>query len=244
MDLGIESITDIPDDADLTALQARVCDSVCNGKPYATNELAGALKEPKFPIHHLDFETFMLAVPRYIGTRPYQTLPFQWSNHIQSRNGTVRHEEYLCREDEDPRQEFAETLLATLGEKGSICIYTTYEVRIIRELAEALPKLRRRLQALEDRVWDLKAVIKDHYYHPDFHGSFSLKAVLRAVVPSMSYDSLAIQDGNAASRAHLEAILTDDADRRRELQDGLLEYCGQDTVAMVKLREALADGCA
>jgi len=238
--LGVETVEDVPKTFALTALQKRVRDCVRTGKEYVGNALAAVLDEPEYPIHHLDFETFMLALPRYKGTRPYQTLPFQWSNHIESAPGRLKHDEYLCREDKDPRPEFVETMLASLGTKGTICIYTPYEIRVIRELAKALPKYARRLQALEDRCWDLCNVIRDHYYHPDFHGSFSIKQVLPVLVPGMSYERLAVKDGMEASRVYVEALQTDDARRRQEIHDGLIEYCGQDTLAMVRLREALA----
>jgi hypothetical protein len=203
--------------------------------------LAAALKGLEYPIHHLDFETFMPALPRYRGTRPYQTLPFQWSNHTQQRGGALRHDEFLCREDVDPRPAFAESLLTSLGEKGTICVYTSYERTVIRALADALPRFARRLRALEDRMWDLYAVIRAHYNHPKFAGSFSLKSVLPVLVPKMSYDAMPVADGNAAQRAYLESITTDDAARRAELHDALLAYCGQDSLAMVEVRRVLGE---
>lgn len=238
-ELGIESILGIPDDHPLTELQARVRDCVCGQRPYVSPDLPSALQEPQYPIHHLDFETFSPAVPLYIGTCPYQVLPFQWSNHIENPDGTIRHEEYLCDDDKDPRQDFAESLLASLGDEGSICIYSPYEIRIIRDLAADVPALQQPLLALLDRAWDLCQVIKKHFYHPDFHGSFSLKAVLPALVPTMCYDSLAIQEGNAASCAYMEFVMSDDTDRQQEIRQDLLEYCGQDTLGMVELRRAL-----
>ena len=48
-----------------------------------------------------------------------------------------------------------------------------------------------------------------------------------------------IADGNAAQRAYLEAITTTEPARRAALHDELVEYCGQDTLAMVELRRAL-----
>ncbi|MFH1807624.1 MAG: hypothetical protein ABIJ09_02675 [Pseudomonadota bacterium] len=50
---------------------------------------------------------------------------------------------------------------------------------------------------------------------------------------------LGIQDGQAAGRAHFEAITTDDEARKRELQQHLIDYCTRDTRAMVEVRRAL-----
>lgn len=101
------------------------------------------------------------------------------------------------------------------------------------------PKHHARLAALEARCWDLCDVIREHYYHPEFHGSFSLKKVLPVLVTSMSYAELTVHDGQEAERTYVEALRTDNAKRRNEIHTALLEYCRQDTVAMVRLREAL-----
>jgi Domain of unknown function(DUF2779) len=63
---------------------------------------------------YLDFEAFLPAVPLYPGTRPYQTIPFQWSLHRVDSEGTVSHREFLAEGDLDPRRQFAETLIAAL----------------------------------------------------------------------------------------------------------------------------------
>ena len=65
----------------------------------------------QFPIHFLDFETFNPALPLYIGTTPYQVIPFQWSDHILNADGGIRHEEFLYDGFNDPRIDFAEVLL-------------------------------------------------------------------------------------------------------------------------------------
>jgi hypothetical protein len=192
------------------------------------------------PIHFLDFETIGPAIPKYGGTRPYETVPFQWSNHVMRENGNLEHQGYLCLEDKDPREEFTETLLKALGEKGSIIVYTTYEKGVLEGLAEHLPHYRNRLLAVIDRLYDLHVVVKNNYYHPEFHGSFSLKSVLPAVVPEMKYDDMEIQEGQMASVEYLRMI--DPAttlEEKEKIKKDLLTYCAQDTLAMVKIREEL-----
>ena len=84
--------------------------------------------------------------------------------------------------------------------------------------------------------------MRDHVYHPDFGGSFSIKKVLPALVPELGYDDLEIQDGGSASAA-LETLLLDtdalSAAKRQELRRDLLRYCERDTFAMVRLHERL-----
>jgi len=159
---------------------------------------------------------------------------------VLSRDGTIEHREYLCSEDTDPREEFSSTLLAVLGSAGTIFIYTTYETRILRELAESLPPYSDQLRATLGRFKDLHALIKRYVYHREFHGSFSLKSVLPALVPSMRYDDLAIQEGSLASLEFLRMLAPDTPEKEREkIRESLLEYCAIDTMGMVKIREKL-----
>jgi hypothetical protein len=98
------------------------------------------------------------------------------------------------------------------------------------------------LKALTGRLRDLLPIVRDHVYHPDFGGSFSIKEVLPALVPGLGYDDLEIQDGSSASTA-LEALLLDagalSRDERQALRKNLLRYCERDTLAMVRLHERL-----
>lgn len=235
----VEGLDGTPEEFRLSQLQARVRDCVRTGTEYVGPGLEGALAEPAYPIHHLDFEAFNPAIPRYADTSPYQALPFQWSNHIENRDGHVRHEGYLSAQDRDPREELAVALLRSVGRVGTICSYSPYERQVISGLAHHLPKYARRLRALLPRLWDLLPIIRRHYYHPNFHGSFSIKTVLPVLVPSLSYDGLEVADGIQAGRAYLEAITTSDPARKGRLLGALRAYCAQDTMAMVELRRAL-----
>jgi hypothetical protein len=192
------------------------------------------------PLHFLDFETVAPAIPRYPHTKPFQTVPFQWSDYLLHREGSLEHREYLCGEDKDPREEFARTLLDALGEKGTIFIYTAYEKDVVASLAEHLPQYRGKLLVLQTRFKDLYAAIRRYFYHPDFHGSFSLKSVLPALVPAMKYESLSIQEGSMASLGYLRMLdLSTPSEEKERIREDLLTYCGHDTLGMVKIREEL-----
>jgi predicted RecB family nuclease len=239
-EMGIDDIMDIPSTTSLTDLHERIRTSVVNNREYVSEELERELTDVEYPIHFLDFETIGTAIPRYVGTRPYQTIPFQWSNHILEKDGVLEHYEYLCNEDKDPREEFALTLLDTLGEKGSIFIYTTYETGIIQALAEEYPEYSDKLINILDRLKDLCAITKKHFYHPGFHGSFSIKSVLPALVPAMNYKRLEIQEGGQASLEYLHMIDPSVSfEEKEKIRQALLNYCGQDTLAMVKIREEM-----
>ena len=242
---GIEDIRDIPEDfPSLNATQQRVRDCVVNSHVHVNPELARALAQLEYPIHFLDFETFNPALPVYIGTRPYQVIPFQWSNHILERDGRLIHQEFLNEGFGDPREPFATSLLKTLGTTGTIITYSNYEATRIRELAQALPELSGDLLALLDgRIVDLLQLIRNYCYHPEFHGSFSLKSVLPAMVPDLDYSDLEIYEGDQASTAYAEMILPETStDRRGSLRKALLAYCNRDTEAMVRLFQTLRAG--
>jgi predicted RecB family nuclease len=234
--LGVQTIDAIPPAFPLTDGQRRMKENV----EWVGRGLKAALGAIRYPVHHLDFETLGPAIPVYPNTRPYQTIPFQWSNHIETRDGAVRHGEYLCSGKEDPREEFTVALLRSLGKTGSICTYTNYERTILTGLAEALPVLRRDLHRVIDRLWDLHPIIKENYYHPGFEGSYSIKSVLPAVVPHLAYDDLEIQEGTMAGLQYYRMIfeVTDEGEGAR-LRTALLKYCERDTLALVELRRAL-----
>jgi predicted RecB family nuclease len=233
---GVQTIDEIPDDFPLTAVQRRVKDNV----EWISAGLREALDTIRYPVHHLDFETVAPGIPRYPHTRPYQTIPFQWSNHIETRDGSVRHQAHLGTGREDPREAFALDLLESVGTEGSICVYSGYEERILHDLAVAIPRLQRELHALIERLWDLLPVIRSHYYHPGFHGSFSIKSTLPALVPSLAYDDLEIRDGGTASLQFYRMVFeTEDPAEKAKIRESLLRYCQRDTLAMVELRRAL-----
>ena len=179
--------------------------------------------------------------PHDVSTRPYEVLPFQWSDHVLSADGSLTHEEFLAKGDEDPRREFAETLIAQLAGAATVVVYSSFEQTRLRQLADELPDLRPALETILSLSWvDLLQVVRSDYYHPDFHGSFSIKSVLPALVPEFGYGDLEIQQGELASLAFVEMVDADTSvERREQLRADLLAYCGRDTEAMVRIVETL-----
>lgn len=233
---GIVTIDEIPDETALTPVQRRMKDNV----EWISPKLGRALQSVQYPVHHVDFETVMLPVPRFPWTRPYQSIPVQWSNHIELESGEAAHREFLHLDPTEPRKRWAEALIEALGSKGSICVYSGYEEAMLVQLAEAFPEFRSAFREILKRLWDLHPVIKDHYYHPAFQGSYSIKSVLPAVVPSLGYDDLAIQEGGQAASAYYRMVFVEtDWVERAALREALLRYCARDTLAMLELRRAL-----
>lgn len=235
---GIMTIDDIPDDTRLSDVQRKVKDNV----EWMSSELGRILRSVSYPIHHVDAETVMLARPRFPSTRPYQSLPVQWSNHIELESGEVSHQEFLHNEASEPRRRWAEALIESLGEQGSIVVYSAYEEALIRQLAETFPEFKSAFKAIVKRLWDLLPVIKSHYYHPAFDGSYSIKSVLPAVVPSLGYGDLTIQEGGQAAAEYYRMVFVEtDWVERDSIREALFRYCARDTLAMVELRRVLGE---
>lgn len=235
---GITTIDDIPDGTKLSEAQRKVKDNV----EWMSPELGQILRSVQYPVHHLDVETIMLALPRFPSTRPYQSIPVQWSNHIELESGEVSHHEFLHAEASEPRKRWAEALIESLGEKGSIVVYSAYEEAIIRQLGDSFPELQSACKAIVKRLWDLLPVIRNHYYHPAFNGSYSIKSVLPAVVPSLGYGDLTIREGGQAAAEYYRMVFVEtDWVEQATLRDALLRYCARDTLAMVELRKVLGE---
>jgi len=243
-ELGVIDLRHIPDDYEgLSVLQRRVRECARTGVPFVDPALKRSLDAIPFPIHFLDFETCNPALPIIPGTRPFQQTPFQWSDHILEADGSMSHREYLHLDRSDPCRPLAEALVDALRDSGAIVVYSGFEERMMRGLAAAIPGLSAvLLDMVENRIVDLYKLIHEHYYHPAFKGSFSIKDVLPVVAGGEGYDALFIKDGSQAALAFIE--MTDPekpAARRTELRDGLLAYCRLDTEAMTRLFRTLRE---
>ena len=77
-------------------------------------------------------------------------------------------------------------------------------------------------------------------YHPEFHDSTSIKRTLPVIVPSMSYGGLNIADGGTASVMFARMARGDtNQDDVEQIRNDLLDYCKQDTLAIMRLHEEL-----
>ncbi len=242
---GIHSTRDVPlSHPRLTANQRRVCQVVQSGEPYFGEGLSAELAGLVYPLHFLDFETIMPALPVYVGTRPYQTVPVQWSCHTLHTDGRLEHHEFLHCEQTDPRPVLTERLLATLAGPGTVLSYTSYEGTVLKGLAESQPQWADEIADVQGRLFDLCKVIGKHVCHPDFHGRTSLKWVLPALVSDLSYEGLAVRNGEIAMLRYKEALWGDLSKAEREaIFEDLLKYCATDTLAMVRLFEELERRC-
>ena len=243
---GIVLMKDIPDDFKLSKTQTMQVRGIKENYTYQDDKkIKKFLKSWKYPLYFLDFETFSFAVPPYPQSRPYQQLPFQYSLHVLGEpGGKLHHTEFLADPDsKDPRIPFVKQLIRDVKDKGSIIVFNQhFEEGRLEDITEDFPEYKEDLEAINARMIDLMLPFqKQWYYEPKLNGSYSIKKVLPALVPGVSYDNLDISKGDQASRAYSARVQGHNVGDWKETQKHLLAYCELDTLAMVKIWQALKE---
>ncbi len=195
-----------------------------------------------YPLYFLDFETFESSIPIYDGARPTHKIPFQYSLHyIKRKGGKVYHSEYLARPGTDHRKELLKKLLADIPEKACVLVYNmVFEKGALDDLAEQFLRFRSAIERIKNNMRDLMPPFKNRaFYHYKMKGSYSIKAVLPVIEPTLSYSNLEIADGNMAMVEYARMNSSNDPAEVEEIRRRLLEYCTLDTLAMVRLLDKL-----
>jgi uncharacterized protein DUF2779 len=200
-----------------------------------------------FPICFLDFETtFMVPIPMFDETRPYQQVPFQYSLHyLESENAELQHYEYLAPAYVDPRKKLLENLLKEIPEDACVLVYNkSFEIGVLNDLAKWFPEYSDHIENIIQNIQDLMIPFrKKDIYRWEMEGSYSIKYVLPALVPELNYDDMEINDGGMASNAYLGMWEMQDHSEIEKIRNALLDYCKMDTLAMVRILEELKKMC-
>lgn len=208
------------------------------------NEVKVFVDSIKYPICHLDFETIMPAVPMFDESRPYQQIPFQYSLHYQeTKNSELKHTFYLAESklDIDPRKDLIKQMIKETENAKTIFVYNiAFERTRINEMSRDFPEYSKDLENISERLEDLIIPFRKKYYRTEtMEGSSSIKKVLPALCPELSYTELEIGNGMAASNAFLDLYYCEDENLKEKTRENLLKYCHLDTLAMVKILEVL-----
>ncbi len=242
---GWHTIHDLPDGLALNTQADRQRRAVQSGRLLVEGDLAGSLACFEGPLAFLDFETVMPAIPAWDGCHPYDQVPAQFSCHLERADGSLDHHAWVADGPADPRPEMARRVIeACRGARTVVAYNMAFEKGCLERMAQAVPALAGALRDVIARLADPLLVVRDHVYHPDFGGSFSLKRVLPALVPGLDYGDLEIAEGGLASVELARLVFDGDAmpaDERRRRRDALLAYCERDTLAMVRLMERLRE---
>lgn len=160
-----------------------------------------------YPLHFIDFETTALAIPMYIGIKPYEQIAFQFSHHTVSEDGTVTHADQWLNDEvgEFPNFNFVRALKKALEtDSGSIFRYHNHENSILNSIYDQLiqstepdaAELCAFIQTITHRKseWvgerdmiDLYELVLGGFYHPMMKGSNSIKDVLPAIINSSNF---------------------------------------------------------
>ena len=223
-------------------------------EPYINiNKIKKGLEQIKYPIYHLDFETFPCPLPRFYGEKSYTQSVFQFSLHIEEKEGICdkekNHFEFLAPDHKDHREELIKKLIEYIdtSTNGTILVYNqSFEKKRLEELAEIFPEYREELDKMIGMLFDLMYIVKGsenfyksigysgsdiktiNYYHEELSGSYSIKKVL-PIFSDLKYSDLNVQNGMEA------VIFYANEEKLKNQRSELLKYCQQDTWAMFEV---------
>jgi hypothetical protein len=161
-----------------------------------------------YPLHFIDFETTMVAIPFEANQAPYEGIAFQFSHHTLDRDGTVQHAGEFLKVEPGyfPNYDFVRALKEELSQDdGSIFRYSNHENTYLNLILNQLqtdakpPHDREELATFiksitqspkkSEEIWlgervmiDLLEVVKKFYFDPRTNGSNSIKHVLPSIL--------------------------------------------------------------
>ena len=241
LEAGINAVKDVPADFELSDNQsAQVAVAKTNKAIVNTEAINARFEELTFPLYFLDYESFAPAIPIFEGAKSYQQVCFQYSLHTVQEDGSMTHTDYLSKDENNPIPALLKKMQNDIGPSGSVIVWhKSFEIGRNKEMAGMYPEYSEFISDLNSRVFDLKEIFShQHYVHPGFKGSCSIKKVLPVMVPELSYEALNIQDGVDASLGWYKAVFDDEQGKEKVFED-LLKYCELDTLAMVEIYKKL-----
>ena len=232
---GIVDIKDIPKDVKLTDKDKIIKEaSDKNEIVVSKDKIKEFLASLNYPLYHLDFETFDTAVPIFDKSRPYQKIPFQYSLHVQQKDGTAKHFEFLAEGGTDPRPALLDNLKSKIGKTGDVIAFNkSFEINVLTKLAEDFPEHKDWINNVLMRIADLADPFKNfYYYNPKQKGQYSIKKVLPSLTGN-GYSELEINNGGDASMQFFYSNIKHEFGNVAEIRKNLLKYCCLDTEGMV-----------
>jgi hypothetical protein len=241
---GIIQLKDIPMEALPLAAQLQITCALKKKSVIKKAEIREFLDSLWYPMYFLDFETLSEAIPLFDGTKPYQKIPFQYSIHYLKKEGSkVGHHEFLAEPNSDPRKEIASRLVEQIPHNACVVVYNmSFEKGVLNNLKSWFPQYKSKLSNIVDNLHDLMTPFrKQHFYSWQMQGSYSIKAVLPALVPELSYEGMEVSDGDMAVLAYKKMCNSTDSKEIKNIRKALLEYCKLDSLGMVKILKKLKE---
>ncbi len=165
------------------------------GTEFQHPQLRDELNTLTYPLHFIDFETYISALPHHAGMRTYEKVTFQWSIHTVTRPGAAPiHREYLNDTQAYPNFTFARTLMETIGDQGTPLMWSPYENTTLCHVLDQMDIFEHDDDELRDwlmrmtksngrpgRFVDMNDLCLKYYFHPEMKGKTSIKKVLPAI---------------------------------------------------------------
>ncbi|RPI76746.1 MAG: DUF2779 domain-containing protein [Desulfobacteraceae bacterium] len=198
-----------------------------------------------YPLCFIDFETYNYPIPLFDGASPYAQIAFQYSIHLLNKpGGKLEHYEFLSDPpDQNPQEKLLRELLKVVPDSACMIAFNaSFEKKILKCLAALYPQYRKRVHNIVDHFVDLMQPFKSQdIYYWQFHGSYSLKVVLPVLIPKLTYEGMAVSDGNMAGRAFLSMPDIDNPKEKQKIRKALLKYCELDTFGTVEIMEKMKE---
>ncbi|MDC3309419.1 DUF2779 domain-containing protein [bacterium] len=166
-----------------------------------------------YPLHFIDFETTMAAIPFGANQTPYEGIAFQFSHHTVDEEGNVKHAGQFLNVEPGyfPNYDFVRALKDELSQDhGSIFRYSNHENTYLNIVLEQLrndaeppqdkddliifiksitksPKKSNEIWIGERVMIDLLEVVKSFYFDPRTNGSNSIKYILPSILNRSEY---------------------------------------------------------
>lgn len=226
-------------------------------------KIKAGLDSLTYPIYHLDFESLPCPLPRFKGEKPYYQSCFEFSLHIERKPGVCDKIKdnfvFLATSNKDERLELVKALVENIPiQKTGGCMLAQnvgFEKERLKELAECFPEYKTELLAIREAGRDLLEIIENNkslyeslgfdeydastvnYYNNNQSGSYSIKKTL-PLFTNLSYSDLEVQNGVDAlvEYTKFDSMTKTELDKTR---NNLIEYCRQDTWAMVEILRGL-----
>ena len=194
---------------DLRYLHVHSTKTGCNEPTFLKEAAKAEMSKWNYPLHFIDFETYLGAVPLFKGNHPNEEIAYQFSHHIAYEDGTYKHAgEYISLEPgKFPNFEFIRELKRQLEkDDGDIFRYADHEnsilnsirlqlidsnesdkeelVRFIESIAHPTKNSEHRYVSTSRDMKDLMIIAQKYFYHPSMGSSNSIKQVMPAILHS------------------------------------------------------------
>jgi hypothetical protein len=235
-----------------------------NNEVYINKEkIKVALEDLKYPIYHLDFETFPCPLPRFRKEKCYTQSPFEFSLHIERYPGVCDKDKdnyvFMAKTSKDERLDLVKALIEHIPMENGVMLAQNvrFEKSVIKHLSEVFPEYKTELMKIYDSSTDLLYIIENNkefykengfnefdintvnYYNNYQSGSYSIKKTL-PLFSNLKYSDLEVQNGTEALVVYskFDKMENDEIETARK---NLIDYCKQDTWAMVEILRGLRE---